>query len=297
MIEEKPLIVDCSQENFISQVLPFSSLLSSYNTKWNGIRFELHRQPPGETLENSPLQHVITIPTHYVARLEQIVDNKVQGAPFSPTDITIAPSGLCSQCRWTQEIELMHLILDPKLVNCIAHESVEPDCVELMPHFIKSDPLIYQIGLALKTQLETNDSSSYLYAESAATFLAAHLLQHYSNRKHTLRTYEGGLPQDKLKQAIDYIQAHLTQDVSVEAIADYLGISRYYFCRLFKQSTGFSPHQYVIRCRVERAKQLLLQRKKSIADIAIACGFTHQSHLTRHFKRLLGVTPKTLLKS
>ncbi|NEQ26925.1 MAG: helix-turn-helix transcriptional regulator, partial [Microcoleus sp. SIO2G3] len=88
----------------------------------------------------------------------------------------------------------------------------------------------------------------------------------------------------------------LAQEISLNAIADYLGISRYYFCRQFKQSTGLSPHQYVIQQRVERAKQLLLQGKMSIANVAQVCGFTHQSHLNRHFKRLTGVTPKTLLK-
>ncbi|WP_370589516.1 helix-turn-helix domain-containing protein [Tychonema sp. LEGE 07203] len=85
--------------------------------------------------------------------------------------------------------------------------------------------------------------------------------------------------------------------MSLEAIANHIDISSYHFCRLFKQSTGFSPHQYVIQQRVERAKQLLLQGKMSLAEIAIACGFSHQSHLNRHFKRITGVTPKTLLKS
>ncbi|MEG4942592.1 helix-turn-helix transcriptional regulator [Microcoleus sp. F4-D5] len=80
-------------------------------------------------------------------------------------------------------------------------------------------------------------------------------------------------------------------------LAGIAQLSPYYFSRAFKQSVGISPHQYVIQQRVERAKQLLLQGNMSLYEIAIACGFTHQSHLTRHFKRLTGVTPKTLLKS
>ncbi|MGB6016783.1 MAG: helix-turn-helix transcriptional regulator, partial [Nodosilinea sp.] len=69
------------------------------------------------------------------------------------------------------------------------------------------------------------------------------------------------------------------------------GMSAHYFSQLFKQSTGFAPHQYVIRCRVERAKTLLAQPHTPIADIAYQVGFAHQSHLNRHFKRLVGVTP------
>lgn len=69
-----------------------------------------------------------------------------------------------------------------------------------------------------------------------------------------------------------------------------------YFSRLFKETTGITPHQYVIRCRVEEAQDLLRQGKLSIAEIATQVGFVDQSHLNRHFKRLVGVTPKTFLK-
>ncbi len=91
---------------------------------------------------------------------------------------------------------------------------------------------------------------------------------------------------------IDYIQDNLTQDISLEAIANELGISRYYFCRLFKKSTGVSPHQYVIQCRIDRAKKLLSQKHKNIADVALQVGFTNQSHFSKHFKRIVGITPK-----
>jgi len=70
-------------------------------------------------------------------------------------------------------------------------------------------------------------------------------------------------------------------------------MSQYYFCRLFKQSVGMTPHQYLIRLRVERAKQLLKRSDLAIADVALQCGFSHQSHLSFHFRRLVGMSPKT----
>ncbi|NJL67601.1 MAG: helix-turn-helix transcriptional regulator [Microcoleus sp. SM1_3_4] len=144
--------------------------------------------------------------------------------------------------------------------------------------FAVQDPLIYQIGLALKAALETDESSDRLYAESAATFLAVHILRHYSTRTQKIQDYVGGMPQHKLKQAIEYIQEHLSENISLETIANHIEISSYHFCRLFKQSTGFSPHQYVIHQRVERAKQLLRQGKMSIWRNCDRCGFSHQSH-------------------
>ncbi len=76
-------------------------------------------------------------------------------------------------------------------------------------------------------------------------------------------------------------------------MATQLGMSQYYFCRLFRQSMGLPPYRYVIQQRIERAKQLLRsERQRAIADIALDCGFSSQSHLARHFRQMTGVTPK-----
>ncbi|MCC3507513.1 MULTISPECIES: helix-turn-helix transcriptional regulator [unclassified Microcoleus] len=89
--------------------------------------------------------------------------------------------------------------------------------------------------------------------------------------------------------------SHLDQELALADLAAIAQISPNYFTTQFKQSIGFAPHQYVIRQRVERAKKLLVNGEEKIADIAYQVGFTHQSHLTRHFKRLVGVTPKQFL--
>jgi AraC family transcriptional regulator len=96
---------------------------------------------------------------------------------------------------------------------------------------------------------------------------------------------------------MDYINDYLERELSLNELAAIAQMSQCHFCRAFRQSTGRSPHQYLIQQRVERAKQLLKQGAMTIAEVAIACGFTHQSHLQRHFKRLTGMTPKTWLNS
>ncbi|MEO1764641.1 MAG: AraC family transcriptional regulator [Cyanobacteria bacterium J06629_18] len=103
---------------------------------------------------------------------------------------------------------------------------------------------------------------------------------------------QGQLSADKLQQAIDYIQSNLAEEISLESIANELGISRYYFCRLFKKSMGISPYQYLIESRIERAKELLIQPDISITDVALKVGFYSQSHFTKYFKKVVGVTPK-----
>ena len=117
-----------------------------------------------------------------------------------------------------------------------------------------------------------------------------------SQRLQSISSFNGLSPR-QLKPVINYISDHLDQDLGLEELAAIAQLSQYHFSRAFKRSTGMSPHQYVIRQRVDRAKLLLRKEKMSICEVAIACGFTHQSHLNRHFKRLTGITPKTFLKS
>jgi AraC family transcriptional regulator len=146
--------------------------------------------------------------------------------------------------------------------------------------------------LALKTVLETDASNSQFYAESMATALAAHLLRFYSTRKHEFKEYHDGLPLYRLKTVTDFMQSHLAENISLAAIAAELGMSQFYFCRLFKQTTGITPHQYLLKLRVERAKHLLKNTKLPINEIADECGFANPSHLARHFRRHTRLSPK-----
>ena len=283
-------------ENTFPQVFSQLPKLSSSKILWSGISLEQHYLPPGETPEYSLEQFVITINLGQSFQVERILDRHLKTGLMFTGAVALCPMHSSQAIRWDRDANILLLNLESELLTRNAVELLDTDRFELLPHLIVQDVLIHQIGLELKAQLKTNGSDSRLYAESAATFLAVHLLHNYTTRKSSIREYEGGLPQQKLKQSIDYIQDNLAREISLNELANELGISRYYFCRLFKQSTGFSPHQYVIQQRVERAKQLLLRGEMSIADVAQVCGFAHQSHLTRHFKRLTGVTPKTLLK-
>jgi AraC family transcriptional regulator len=103
------------------------------------------------------------------------------------------------------------------------------------------------------------------------------------------------LPREKLVRAVEYIQDQLDADLTVSGIAQAVGMSPDHFSRLFKESTGQSPHRYVVEARVRKAKDLLTTGKFTISEAAYQVGFVDQSHLTRHFKRVFGLTPKRLL--
>ena len=95
----------------------------------------------------------------------------------------------------------------------------------------------------------------------------------------------------QMQRIREYVEANLDTDIRLDRLAELCGRSTEYFVRLFKATNGISPYQYVLNVRVERARTLLGDETRSIADIALACGFSHQEHFTRMFRRFTGVTP------
>ncbi len=296
MLAAKPLVVDWKREDVQkSGIFPHLPLLSSKQLGWNGIHLEYHHQPAHKTPEHCYAQHVISIHRERPVTVEQIGNGRFQRKHLVHGDITIYPAGQGQSVRWDRETNFIDLYLETEFLERAASELSSTSHIEIIPQLKVTDPLIHQIARALKTELSSDALGSRLYAESMATALAVHLLRRYSVRSQIIRDYTDGLPKYKLQQAIDYINQYLDQDLTLAAIATTVQVSPYHFSRLFKQSTGLTPHQYVIQCRVERAKQLLLQGELTIAEVAYSVGFANQSHLNRHFKRLFGVTPKAIL--
>ncbi len=300
MPDQPALSVDCVD---MPGILPNLPLVTSYQSGWNSIQLAHHRQPAAMDLpEMASPQHIVILPLGLQAvDFEFLTDGRAHPVSYQDKDYTsgcmqILPADLPYSIRADSTankiVEFVHCYLEPAFLAQIAHESVHPDRVELLLELKRVDLLIYHLGLALRASLEEDGVGSRFYADSMATALSAHLLRHYATRKHNFRDYEDGLPKHKLQQAMDYIQANLGENLSLTAIAEELDMSHYYFCRLFKRSTGVSPHQYLIQQRIERGKELLRLPELSVTTVALMCGFNHQSHFAKHFRQRTGLTPK-----
>ena len=103
----------------------------------------------------------------------------------------------------------------------------------------------------------------------------------------------GGLPPRALRRVREFIKAHLEANISIRVLANIAGLSMYHFARAFKQSEGMTPHEYLVKCRVQRAKDLLAGTDLPLSEIALAAGFADQSHCARRFREQVGVTPSS----
>lgn len=279
-------------------LLPSPPVLTSHGAGWNDLHLEFHRQLAFHIPEYSPSRHVICINTGNPIPLDRRVDGRSQTLDAIPRgDIGIYPASVRQCFQWYREAEFIYLYLEPALLIRAAEALDFHHAIALEPQLnIGQDALIYQIALALKSSLENEGANGKLYVDAMANALAVHLLSRYVVRSPVLAGGSQRLSKGQVDSVVAYIHARLNQEIRLAELANIAHLSEFHFARLFKQTLGCAPHQYHIRCRVERAKQLLRTGHQSIAEIAYQVGFSSQSHLHYHFKRHLGVTPKAFLR-
>jgi AraC family transcriptional regulator len=275
----------------------YAPIASSLALGWEPLLVEEFQSPPGGMDQPDVwARHAIALclaPRPH--RILQVVGDRRYTALYSKGDISITPAGVPASYRAEGEDHYLQIQLPPQFLQKVAQEAIEldPDRVELITEFRVRDPQIEQLLMLLRTELHKGGGwVGQLYVESLANVLAVHLLREYSTAQPRVALHEGGLGDRKLLQVSEYIHDHLDQEIKLEDLAQVVGISQFHFSRLFKQSMGISPHQYLLQQRIDRAKQLLKDSTLAIADIALQCGFNSQSHLSKSFRELTGMTPK-----
>ncbi|MDJ0589827.1 MAG: AraC family transcriptional regulator [Pleurocapsa sp. MO_226.B13] len=284
----------------LTKSVPDSLVLSSKNQSWKGLEVALLRSNRRQVVIPANSSYLIVIHLDRISNCVGKIDRQIYKGDVREGETSILSLGVDSEWQWQQQgqCSCLHLALDAAFVSQIAQENEWSNAnqIEILPQFLVRDSQIQHIGLALLAELKIGGLSGHLFAESLTTALAARLLQQFSLSKQQICKPEGGLSKQKLSLVIEYINDRLDEELRLIDIAANIDISSSHFTRLFKQSTGTTPYQYVIQCRVERAKLLLQQRKLTIAEVATMVGFHDQSHLTYHFKRILGTTPKRFLQ-
>lgn len=271
-------------------------ILSSQNQGWENIRVEQFQHPPGEGRFHYSDEHAICLSlAPRPVRFMQMKGGRTHTSLYGKGDISITPAKVPFFARWDSDDHYLQIRIASGFIQNVAKEALEmnPDRLELISEFRIRDPQIESIAMLLLAELQQKKLGGRLYIESLANILAIHLLRQYADTKPRLTVYQGGLSDRQLLLVFEYINEHLNQDIKLSDLAALLDLSQFHFSHLFKQSIGTSPYQYLLQQRVERAKQLLKQSERSIAEIALVCGFNSHSHLSKQFRQLTGITPKT----
>jgi AraC family transcriptional regulator len=221
MAEEEAPRIDLASKADSFMLYPYKALVSSASADWDRFYLQYHRQPPYEMVEHSCTQHRIIIHDRTLqSPMIETIEELTQPTQISYGRITVIPANARNWACWNTEHQFIALAFESTLLAQHVAEAPDIKDVELTPTLSRPDPLIHSIGLALKTELESNGMGGRLYVNAMTTALIAHLLCHYSTQKQMLPAVASGLPKRKLQQLVDYIHAHLEQDLTfrVEAI-------------------------------------------------------------------------------
>jgi AraC family transcriptional regulator len=278
-------------------------LLASDAQSWQGLSLHYYRATTKPEFAAAPAAisdhvHSIVLQVRGSVDLHCRADGHTSRARSAPGGICTIPLGSSIAFSWVGSAQICHMYLTPALLTAVADDvgRSDPTRIELARHFDIRDLLIEQIGLALIDELASGGYAGRLYAESLSCALALQLLRQYSSFAVTRAPSTQGLTREELSRVTDYIHDRLDQNLSLAELAAVVHFSPAHFTRYFKHAVGLAPHQYLVRCRVERARGLLLESTATIAAVAQQVGFADHSHLTRHFKRILGISPKLLIR-
>lgn len=271
------------------------TLLSSEGRGWKGLDADFLQVPGGVSIHAS-MRHRLCIhfgrAANTIARCDSLRHLRIQGHG----DFDVIPAGLEGRVDGGHRT-FLRLMVAPELVQHVAHDlDRDPDKAFLRPKFKSRDAQLEGIAWAIKAELESDIPSDRLYAESLSTALAVRLVAGLDVQERLVFREGQALSTQQRKRLLDHIENHLDQPLTLVELAAVASLSVSHLKSLFRRSFGMPVHQYVVRARVERAKQLLLEGAMPMSQAALEAGFSHQSHMARCMRQVLGVTPSMIAK-
>jgi AraC family transcriptional regulator len=265
--------------------------MSSVGSRWDGIVLERHAHGPYSAPDHEYPTHYLCLhlgpPAQFVWRSEGKSGRAITG----PGAVAVVSRGTQAAVSFPEPVQRLVLKMEWWIFERALQEQSKGQTVELMNQWGVRDPQIEYILRALEAEMNAGFPSDPLFVESLITALAVHLGARYGVSRSAARMPRGGLTRKRLQRVLEHIAAHIESGSSLSDLAETAGVSPHYFAELFKQSTGLSPHQYVLRSRVGLARELLRDSRVTVFEAAIRTGFSDQSHFSKIFRRMVGVLP------
>ncbi len=213
---------------------------------------------------------------------------------FHKHEIIVTPAGMRSGWRWFGKSDVIVVTLDPEKVERFAQTElgILLDTQQLadLPQF--SDADLCAAGVMLRDALENDDLTSGVMFEAMSRVLLVKLLKRYGKQRPEDLALSARFTSDHFKRVLAFIRSNFDRTITVEDLAREAGMSPSHFGRVFKETVGETPMQYVLAYRIEQATAMMKDPSRQLGDIALACGFADQAHFSRSFKQVTGLTPR-----
>jgi AraC family transcriptional regulator len=193
--------------------------------------------------------------------------------------------------EWVGLMNVPHLQLGISDAALMASSDGAYGEVELHPSRKFADSRLSALVAAARAEMVAGFPSGRLFLDSVEQAMAVALVTGHAVRHRPVQMYKGGLGSARLRRIKELVDAKVGDDLSLDEMAQSIGLSTAHFARMFRKSTGETPHQFVLRQRVERAKAMLRAPDARVLDVAVACGFRTQQHFAQVFREVCGVNP------
>lgn len=272
--------------------IPGISTLNSAASGWAGIGLESYCDVPGcDIAEHVHPTHFLNLLTGDAVRAEWTTEGKTHRALNEPGNIYLLPRGTRDKLTWKDSSSHIIVAIDAGFLCRSVPETAHLEDVELIPNWELKDRHIAALMMALHADLEDGQAAGRLYGETLGASLASYLVNRYAvhppNGKASV-----GIPRVRLRRIFEFIDQNLATDIAMADLAGLAGMSVSHFSEQFRKSTGSSPHQFVLKQRIERAKNLLRQTDFTLVEVALGSGFADQSHFAKTFRRNVRMTPR-----
>ena len=207
---------------------------------------------------------------------------------YGPGDLALCDRHLG---EWVGLMNVTHLQLGISDAALMASSDGAYGEVELRPSRKFAEPRLSAMVAAVHAEMVAGFSSGRLFLDSVEQAMAVTLVKGYAVRHRPVQIYRGGLGSARLRKIKEFVHAKMEDDLSLDEMAQSVGLSTAHFARMFRKSTGQTPHQFVLRQRLERARAMLRAADSRVLDVAVACGFKTQQHFAQVFRDVWGVSP------
>jgi len=212
---------------------------------------------------------------------------------YNSGDFSIIPYGKENIVRWFDTIKFVVIQIEPGFMQ----EFLQLKELSLGEYRGISDKLVYDLATSFKREMDQVQIPAKIYIQSLVIGLAIHLGTHYQTSGRSVYAPKGKLSAGQLKQLLEYCHAFISNDFGVDDMAALVHLSPFHFTRLFKNTLGIAPHQYVLQLKIDRAKQLIKGNEHSLSAIAYELGFTDQAHLSNTFRKFTGMSPGRFMRA
>jgi AraC family transcriptional regulator len=249
--------------------------------------------------KHDPLHDVVEPMTHHVImayngtvqRMQRRSGRSTAIGTFRPGVVIIIPEGSSSRWDIPKPVDVVQLYLPHASLARIADEAEIAAPVELLERTAQPDLITSRLLLSAADFLEGNEALDTLFRQQLIDLLATRLLAAHTGSPTTVQPIRGGLAPKALLRAIERLRSDSDADVSLAALAAEAGLSRFHFCRAFKESTGLAPHAWLRQHRLEQAMNMLRDTDASVMSVAAALGYASQTAFAAGFRKLTGETP------